>query len=404
MSHYLHPFFHQAKRPSTVRRLPLIVLIALFLFSTVSFGQERDSSLLAYVQITPSSLLTDLPNLVDYLTTPYTAKEDQFRSIYLWLTHYIEYDDEAINNKRINQNNQDILDRRKAICWGYATLLKAMCEQVEIPISIITGYVRLDLKEAPFLKYPNHAWNAVQLNGKWHLVDATWDSQHIKIPSAFYQRFKTTYYLPNPAHFITNHLPADPQWQLLKCPINIAAFQQPVDTLLQIVAEIDCDTIELSIIPYEPINYYDQQLQRAINVYQFNPTDDNRRELANTQIEYQEYLSEKTERLQKEQKIDSLISVQVQMIELCEVANSLTDLFDTQKENCAYNYFNHAVALSQLELTTENEQQNLKDMQRYFELAAAKLATLPQNIFTEQALQLSKDYVEYLNERLKNSK
>jgi len=384
-------------------RLTLLIFFFCY-FSPSGWGQQSDSLLLAHHTSIISSASQDLPILVKALTTPYTTKEDQFRSIYLWLIHQIEYDVDAINNKRINQNNQDILDRKKAICWGYATLLKAMCAQEDIPIAVITGYVRSDLKEAPFLKYPNHAWNAVQLNGAWQLVDATWDSQHTETPSTFYQKFKTDYYLTNPVYFLTNHLPADPQWQLLKCPINIAEFQQPVDTLLQIIREKDCDTTQLSITPYEPLNYYDQQLQRAINTYQFNPTDDNRRELANTQIEYQEYLSEKAERLQTEQKIDSLISVQVQMIELCEVANSLTDLYDTQKENCAYNYFNHAVALSQIESTPENEVENLKEILRFFEMAATKLTSLNQNIFTEQALQLSEEYIDYLGERLKNSK
>lgn len=242
----------------------------------------------------------------------------------------------------------------------------------------------------------------MQLDGEWQLVDATWDSQLLNATSSFYQKFKTTYYLTDPSYFITNHLPADPQWQLLNCPIGIEDFQQSVDSILQIIDKKRCDSTSLSSVAYRASNYYDQQLQRVIRIYQFNPTDDNKRELAHTQIEYQEYLSDKAERLQKELKIDSLISVQLKMIELCEVANSLAELFDTQKENCAYNYFNHAVALSQLELTTTNEQQNLRDMLYYFELAASNLATLPQNIFTKQALQLSEDYVIYLKERLKN--
>jgi len=387
-----------------MRNIVILLIFFLCYFSSNGWGQPSDSLILAHHTSILSPISEDLPLLVEELTTPYTTKEEQFRSIYLWLIHHIEYDEAAEKNKRINQNNQDILDRRKAICWGYATLLKAMCGQVEIPVTVITGYVRAGLKEAPFLKYPNHAWNAVQLNGEWQLVDATWDSQHIKSPSVFYQRFKTDYYLTNPAYFLTNHLPADPQWQLLKCPITISEFQQPVDSILQLAKGKNCDTTQRSSITYRGMNYYDEQLQRSINTYQFNPTDENRRELANTQIEYQEYLSEKAERLQSEQKIDSLISIQAQMIELCEVANSLTDLFDTQKENCAYNYFNHAVALSQVELTPENEVQNIKEMLHLFEIAATKLASLTQNIFTEQALQLSEEYKDYLGERLKNSK
>lgn len=126
-------------------------LLIVFLLSTfIGFGQKSDSVFLAHFNLIPSSDTLDLSILVDQITSPYTSKEDQFRSIYLWLTHHIEYDIAALDNKRINQNNQDILDRGKAICWGYATLLKTMCEQVEIPVSVITGYVRVNLKELPF--------------------------------------------------------------------------------------------------------------------------------------------------------------------------------------------------------------------------------------------------------------
>jgi len=139
---------------------------------------------------------------------------------------------------------------------------------------------------------------------------------------------------------------------------------------------------------------------KAINTYQFNPTEDNRRELGHTQIEYQEHLSVLAEALQITQNIDSLLLVQLQMIELCEVATELTDLYDSELENCAYNYFNYAVALSQVPLTLENEQQLTQKMLFYFQQASQKLEALPQNIFTEQAIAQSKSYSEYLKKRL----
>ena len=378
----------------------LLLCLTIFSFSFFCQGQISDSTILAHFK-TIETFSTHLPKLVEQLTTPYSTKEAQFRSIYLWLIHHISYDFEAIDNRRINQSNQDILERKKAICWGYSTILKAMCEEVDIPVMVISGYVRTGLQNDPFLKYPNHAWNAIQINDGWQLVDATWDSQHLKMPSAFYQKFDSDYYFPEPAIFIVNHLPADPQWQLLDCPISIQDFQQPIDSILQIAKNKDCNTALLAPSYHASLNYFDQQLQRAINIYQFNPTDDNRRELAHTQIEYQEHLSKKAERLQLEQKIESLLDIQLQMIELCEVASSLTELYDTQKENCAYNYFNYAVALSQVELTAENEQEKLKQILQFFNLAVKKIEDLPQNVFTKQALTLSTDYINYLNTRLK---
>ena len=385
-----------------ITKIVLLTVCSLATFN--SLAQQTDSLLLAHFKSISPPTTADLPQLVKYLTAPYPTKKDQFRSIYLWLIHHIDYDIDAVDNKRINQSNQDILDRRKAICWGYATLLKTMCEEVDIPIIVITGYVRTGLTDAPFLDYPNHAWNAVQLEDRWQLVDATWDSQHLSIPSLFFQKFESTYYLTKPSYFISNHLPADPQWQLLPCPISIQDFQLSTDSIVQLASNNNCNQALSSPTSYASLHYFDQQLQKGINSYQFNPTEDNRRELAHIQIEYQEYLSEQAERLQLAQKIDSLLAVQLQMIKLCEIASSLTKLYDTQQENCAYNYFNHAVALSQLELTAENEQYNVKQMLHYFQLAANQLKTLPQNIFTEQALALSTDYLAYLKSRLESIK
>ena len=148
------------------------------------------------------------------------------------------------------------------------------------------------------------------------------------------------------------------------------------------------------------VDDFERRLYTAINAYQFNPTDDNRRELAHTQIEYQEYLSDLADQLQIDNKIDSLLLLQTQMIDLCETAGTLTTLFDTQLENCAYNYFNYAVALSQMELTADNEKQVLTTMLASFQKARVQLEDLQQNIFVEQALEQCKGYIEYLEGRL----
>ena len=377
------------------------ILFSLLLWSGNMWGQKTaDSLLLSHIQTVPLALETDLEGLTKYLIQPVQKQEDQLRSIYLWLIHNIKYDTAALNNERINKNNQDILRRKKAICWGYSTLLEAMCEIANIPATIISGYVKAPLDQIPFLKYPTHAWNAVQLEGTWHLLDATWDSGLINSSSEFYNKFGETYYRTSPNKFIANHLPASPQWQLLDCPISIETFQLSTDSLLTAIENSDCSTVSDSITNYAALTYYDQLLLKAINAYQFNPTEENRRELGHTQIEYQEHLSDLAEALQTTQKIDSLLLVQLQMIELCEVANELTDLYDTQLENCAYNYFNYAVALSLVPLTSENEQKMTQKMLFYFQQASQWLKALPRNMFTEQALDQSKSYSDYLQKRL----
>jgi len=58
------------------------------------------------------------------------------------------------------------------------------------------------------------------------------------------------------------------------------------------------------------------------------------------------------------------------------------------------------VALSQLELTVDNEKEVLTTMRSSFQKAATQLSTLQQNIFIEQALEQCEAYIQYLEERL----
>lgn len=384
----------------------LFTLLFFFLWSFNIWSQTTiDSLLLQHIQKVPFTLNTDIEGLTKYLIQPAQTEAEKLRSIYLWLIHSIKYDVAAIDNKkRINKNNQDILTRKKAICWGYSTLLKSMCEIANIPATVISGYVKTSLNGMPFLKYPTHAWNAVQIEDRWYLLDATWDSGLLDSPSDFYEKFGEKYFFTSPNKFITNHLPANPQWQLLDCPISIKTFQLSTDSMLITIKNSNCTAIFDSVTNYATLTYHDQLLLKAISAYQFNPTEDNRKELGHTQIEYQEYLSDLAIELQSAQNIDSLLLIQLQMIDLCEVADELTDLFDTQLENCAYNYFNYAVALSQVSLTPENEQQMIQKMLFYFQQASEQLEALPRNMFIEQAIEQSESYSEYLNKRLSITK
>ncbi|MBR5191297.1 MAG: hypothetical protein IKW34_04630 [Clostridia bacterium] len=77
-----------------------------------------------------------------------------------------------------------------AVCEGYAEAFKLICDREGIPCITVLGYA----------EYPNqgHKWNYVKMDdGKWYLVDATWNDQE---SSTFYSYFligedsKTPYY------------------------------------------------------------------------------------------------------------------------------------------------------------------------------------------------------------------
>ena len=60
------------------------------------------------------------------------------------------------------------------VCEGYAKAFKAACDYYHIPCIIVTGDAKGDIGETP----EGHMWNYVLMDdGKWYLVDCTWDDQ-----------------------------------------------------------------------------------------------------------------------------------------------------------------------------------------------------------------------------------
>ena len=359
-----------------------------------------------HVHATPDSVERDVEKLVTYLVIPTKNDSQKVVNLYQWLIRNISYDRQAYKNgnKRINRSNVDILKRREAVCWGYSTLFKAMCDAANIPCEVISGYAKTSLEAKPQLKSSNHAWNSVKIGSTWYLLDATWDSDLIGKINVFEQKFGYGYFLAPPNYFIVNHLPENPDWQLLACPISIADYQSPADTIISLANRKDCATWKKEIAP-EKLSIHDKRLITAIKAYEYNPTKENRRALAFAQLDYEAYLTTISERLQVEQKFDSLLIIQTEMIQLCETATQLADLYDTQLENCAYNFFNYAITLTQVTANdAKSDLQKWQDVLYNLEKAQGQLKNLPNNIFTEGALTQCIDYIAYAKETVESLK
>ena len=74
------------------------------------------------------------------------------------------------------------------MCTGYAYLIKEMCFIADLDCEIIDGYARAFDANVNGLESLNHSWNAVKLNNKWYLCDATWSSGYMVNNSLFVKR------------------------------------------------------------------------------------------------------------------------------------------------------------------------------------------------------------------------
>ncbi len=147
------------------------------------------------------------------------------RAIHDYVADRIAYDAVALAEKRYPPYNpKTVLKRRMGVCAGYAKLFVAIAKAAGLKAVYLTGHAR---QEDGGIDGIGHAWNAVQLEGRWYLLDTTWDSGFVK-GRRFDKRFRTTYYLTPPKVFAVDHFPDEKRWQLLPQPLSRSEFiRQP---------------------------------------------------------------------------------------------------------------------------------------------------------------------------------
>lgn len=146
-------------------------------------------------------------------------------AIYRFIASTIEYDVAALHTRsRPDQSPESVLRRRSAVCDGYSQLFHAMATSVGLTSHRVLGHVpaRMAGGGSDF-----HAWNAVKISGRWHLLDATWGAGHIDPRTRKFERHTNDdWFLVNPDRFIYSHFPDESKWQLLPRPLSKSQFSK----------------------------------------------------------------------------------------------------------------------------------------------------------------------------------
>ena len=151
-----------------------------------------------------------------------TTEHEKFRAIFRWIAENIEYNKSAANVSDADK----IVKRNKAVCMGFSSLLKEMCNSVGIECDTISGYTKTEVKDiGKKLKKTDHAWNAVKLYNQYYLVDVTWaTSKYNVITRKFEKQFDEHYFITPPETFILDHYPENKNWQLLPKKVRAKTF------------------------------------------------------------------------------------------------------------------------------------------------------------------------------------
>lgn len=189
--------------------------------------------------------LSNLPQLAHNLTNNLSTDVQKFRAIYTWVSTNIEGDYYGFmkNSAKRSKHQNDSLEldkwnktfssqvfkklakEKKTICTGYAYLVKSLANFANINCEIIDGFGRNESSEASELKFPNHSWNAVQLNNKWYLCDATWSSGAYNLNTFTFEfDYNDGYFLADPELFAKDHFPNEEKWLLKDEKTNLSEF------------------------------------------------------------------------------------------------------------------------------------------------------------------------------------
>jgi transglutaminase-like putative cysteine protease len=175
-------------------------------------------------------------SLADRLTDGIDDDYEKARIIHDWVAGNIWYDNDAVRTGRHDDNTAlGTLRLGHAVCEGYARLTAALLRAAHIPAKFVYGYaLGIDGNEWPSkdmnMQDSNHAWNEAFIDGRWVIIDTTWDSAN------FYEYGRKTesgglgsrrYFDAVPEAFSANHATTDSEWELWWLPVAVPATANP---------------------------------------------------------------------------------------------------------------------------------------------------------------------------------
>lgn len=180
---------------------------------------------------TPDSLTHDYATLAKHLVSPAKDDWDKARAIYRWITANVTYDDVAYNTKTYGAGDAErTLRTRKGVCGDFSELYKELALAAGLDAVKVTGWSKTkDLPPGTRLEQPDHAWNAIRIDGRWQLMDVTWGQGHGNEKTGqlvTVTEFNEYWFAPPPSEFVLQHLPEDPDWQFLADPVSLDEFEQ----------------------------------------------------------------------------------------------------------------------------------------------------------------------------------
>jgi len=124
------------------------------------------------------------------ITSGCSNSYEKVKAIHDWIIHHSAYD-----TSYTYYSAEGILFHGKGVCNAYTVTFNMMCEAVGVKSMTVAG-TATDRNSGTS---GSHAWNLVNLNGKWYHVDTTWDDP---LPN---NRERNTYFLLTDSQIAQDH-------------------------------------------------------------------------------------------------------------------------------------------------------------------------------------------------------
>ena len=160
----------------------------------------------------PASAEQDLQSLAAYLIEPTQTDLEKARSIFVWLTDNISYDDRAYNDGVYGDlSSEGVLHSRKAVCEGFSNLYLKLGKEMGLEIKKVVGYSKgYGFQQGRKISKTDHAWNVIKIGDYWKIFDATWgqgNGQNVNGKLKTVKKFDDYWFNVDAYEAIFSHLP-----------------------------------------------------------------------------------------------------------------------------------------------------------------------------------------------------
>ncbi len=205
-------------------------LLVLLLSAAAVSAQNGFDRVDALARSIKKSIYPDPEVLAKALCKDLKTEREKARALFTWVAGNIRYDPNVQNRSGFSADSEAEYHAKRVkqayrssrgVCMDYALMYQQMAKAVGLDCVFISG----NSKDGVRGGWESHAWNAVKIDGKWALLDATWGAGHYDDQGKFQPVFQPGYFNTEPRVFALDHFPEEEKWQLLENPVPKSTFK-----------------------------------------------------------------------------------------------------------------------------------------------------------------------------------